>query len=100
MEATRSHARYCGGACRAGASRLRRGESAQKRTGRASGPSGLQVSYRKAEAAAVRAAVLAYASGLAVASGAPKAHSPTERASRLMAEALSPAQRARLEARS
>lgn len=51
INAARSDAVYCGGPCRAEASRLRHDPSAQSRARRVShghsGPSGCQISYRK-----------------------------------------------------
>jgi len=91
----RAHARYCDGLCRAAASRQRREESAQKRTHattrQRSGPSGLQVSYQKAlasvwEEVCLRLGTSTFDTYYAVEIG--------------LRKALSPAQRARLEARS
>lgn len=86
----RSDARYCDARCRLGASKARRGISVQKAYKPTRGASwgGLQVSYRKG----VR--VLAEEFYL-IGGGTPA--ECTEAAEDILAAALSPAQRARLE---
>jgi hypothetical protein len=98
----RADAVYCDDLCRRAAWAERTGYRAgngRERIARprTSGRSGLQVSYRKAEAAAVRAAVLAFAAGLSRGAGGPPGSDVTGTAERLMRDALSPAQRTRLE---
>ena len=96
LEGMRAHARFCGPGCRRAAHRE---ESVPKRAHVArracSGPSGLQVSYRKAVGVLERVV----ANGPILVWGDGRRRTPQEAAELLMAEALSPTQRARLEAR-
>lgn len=83
----RRDARYCSPAHRIAASKARRGISVRAVLTRSGGPSGLQVSYRKAVEVLYQHIGEPDAVARVIAEAA-------------MAEALSPAQRARLEARS
>lgn len=83
----RRDALYCSAAHRLAASKARRGISVRGVPMRSSGPSGLQVSYRKAVEVLYQHIAEADAVARVIAEDA-------------MAEALSPTQRARLEARS
>jgi len=95
LEGKRSDARYCRPTCKARGFDQRRKLVVDSRPERRSGPSGLQLAYRKAVEAAYRTATIAV-----MQAGDPFASPVREIAEREVRSGLSVAQRARLEARS